>query len=491
MAVGNALKVQSDPLSRKLRREAGIGEISRRLLVENYAPASVVINRKREIIYLLGAVGKFLTQPAGRPTQDLLALAPLDLRDKLRPAIQCVFRSNLPGTIPGGRTMRGGAILSYRIDLLPFQHDEPLQLICFVTEPLPALLQPQGGHPAGHSALEQELQAVKAELQGAIRDLEMSNEESRTIHEEALAENQELMDCQEGLETRVRQMTELNAQLEQALQAQGRSAEILGNILNNIGAAILVLDRDLKIRFFTPAIEPFFHLIASDIGRPLGDLKYLAPEGLLPADCRAVLKTPQALDREIELAANQWFLRRILPYCADNGDIDGLVISFSDITETRAMLMTETAGKLPETHLTGRGTMLRHLLQTLSQLQGPLDNNLSGEAGQELVRLVGQAASALSFSLGSLVDSKRSISASDDAARRVANLTPREQQIMKLVVAGHPSKIIATDLGISQRTVENHRAAIMRKTQSKSLPALARAAFASGLSDIAEAGDFV
>jgi DNA-binding CsgD family transcriptional regulator len=71
------------------------------------------------------------------------------------------------------------------------------------------------------------------------------------------------------------------------------------------------------------------------------------------------------------------------------------------------------------------------------------------------------------------------LAARGGAADRVACLTPRQHQIMALVLAGHPSKNIAADLGISQRTVENHRAAIMKKTGSKSIPALARVALAA------------
>lgn len=67
----------------------------------------------------------------------------------------------------------------------------------------------------------------------------------------------------------------------------------------------------------------------------------------------------------------------------------------------------------------------------------------------------------------------------ENAANHVASLTPRQRQIMDLVLAGHPSKNIAADLGLSQRTVESHRAAIMKKTGSKSLPALARLALAA------------
>jgi two-component system CheB/CheR fusion protein len=66
-----------------------------------------------------------------------------------------------------------------------------------------------------------------------------------------------------------------------------------------------------------------------------------------------------------------------------------------------------------------------------------------------------------------------------DAAKHIEGLTERQKQVMDMVLAGHPSKNIAADLGISQRTVENHRAAVMRRTGSRSLPALARLAVAA------------
>ena len=76
-------------------------------------------------------------------------------------------------------------------------------------------------------------------------------------------------------------------------------------------------------------------------------------------------------------------------------------------------------------------------------------------------------------------DSSKLLAARETAADHIAALTPRQRQIMELVLAGHPSKNIAADLAISQRTVGDHRAAIMKKTGTKSLPALARLAVAA------------
>jgi DNA-binding CsgD family transcriptional regulator len=274
----------------------------------------------------------------------------------------------------------------------------------------------------------------------------------------------------------------------------------LRNILHSIGVAILLLDPELRIRYFTPEIEPFFRLIASDVGRPLGDLNYLAADDLLESDCLDVLHVPTPVGREIEKSDGKRFLRHIMPYRRENGEVDGVIIIFSENTEARAILTAQAAlnsGNLAS--LQGAGK-LHHPGPTLPMLQGNHSAKMKGEAGEKLQQMIDQTAGTLAIMLNSLREI-RQIDASqpdaddapgkvfeqrEDVTRRIATLTPRERQIMRMVVAGHPSKIIATDLGISQRTVENHRAAIMRKTESKSLPALARLAFASGLSNISE-----
>jgi DNA-binding CsgD family transcriptional regulator len=223
----------------------------------------------------------------------------------------------------------------------------------------------------------------------------------------------------------------------------------------------------------------------------------------LHGDCQTVLHEKQPFDREVVLENNKSFLRRILPYCAENGEVDGFVISFTDITESQAMLPVEGNNGAGQTHRVTNGrSKIQPLLLAVSQLQGSLNTNMSGDTGKDLIRLIGQTAGVLSSTLNDLLDAReiegigelKSDNPADeklserrnDALRVIENLTPREREIMKMVVAGAPSKIIATDLRISQRTVENHRAAIMRKTQSRSLPALARIAFASGLNDIGE-----
>ncbi len=268
---------------------------------------------------------------------------------------------------------------------------------------------------------------------------------------------------------------------------------ILRNILHSIGVAVLLLDPQLKIIFFTPEIEPFFHLIASDIGRPLGDLNYLAADLLLTEDCETVLQDRQPLGREIAMAGGKQFTRRLAPYFSEVGKLDGLVLAFNESTAIGN-------GSGASTNNPDRNEYSESYPFPRLPAQNTVAANPRRETAHELIRLIGQTASTLSFMLNNLRERRPGPSRTDaedavadkvqelrgDASRRIENLTQRERQIMKMVVSGHASKIIAAELGISERTVENHRAAIMRKTESKSLPALARVAFASGLSSIGE-----
>jgi two-component system CheB/CheR fusion protein len=492
--------------------EAGIGEMSRQLLLDNYAPAAVVINRRHEILYALGSVGRYLSQPAGEPTQNLLDLTGPDLRPRLRLAVQGVFRARLPDSLPGATILHGGIVLPYRIDLYPLPDDEPLQLICFVTEPIsPTALNGRNSQPvlSASVVLEQELQAAKIEFQGLIRALSICNEEHRAINEAALAANEEhqaaiaqLMNRKTEVEALSSEMAALNERLRETLKLQ-HGGNATGTGIDNIAAAILLVDREMTIRFFTPAIQPFLPLAATDIGRPLSDFDRLAGDALLHNDCQTVLREVQSFDREIALAENKNFRRRITPYRAENGEVDGFVISFTEITESKGRLPADGVGGADETcRATNGRSKLQPLLLAVSKLQGSLNTNMSGDIGKDLIRLIGQTAGMLSSTLNDLLEAReiegigelKPVNLPDeklsqrrkDALKAIEILTPREREIMKMVVAGAPSKIIATDLQISQRTVENHRAAIMRKTQSRSLPALARIAFASGLNDISE-----
>jgi len=103
-------------------------------------------------------------------------------------------------------------------------------------------------------------------------------------------------------------------------------------VLYSTDVAIILLDTDLTIRFFTPATKLLFDVILGDIGRTLTELSSLASEAALVSDARSVLQSLEPIEREIEALSGAWYVRRVLPYCPHGEGIEGIVITFADIT---------------------------------------------------------------------------------------------------------------------------------------------------------------
>ena len=192
------------------------------------------------------------------------------------------------------------------ITALPVEGDnEDLFLVSFVDDPTPKLSPVKPFESAADASrvtqLEQELVATREDLQSAIRELEMANEDQKAINEEAMSVNEEYQSTNEELETSKEELqslneelTALNSQLHETVEQQRAASNDLQNILNSTDVATLFLDADYNIRFFTPAAKSLFNIIASDVGRPLGDLTRRFKDDDLLSDARAVLADPPA-----------------------------------------------------------------------------------------------------------------------------------------------------------------------------------------------------
>ena len=166
--------------------------------------------------------------------------------------------------------------------------------------------------------LERELEATKIELQSAIRNLETSSEEQMAINEEALSvneeyqsTNEELLASKEELQSLNEELNALNSQLQETLDRQRTTADDLQNVLYSTDVATIFLDTRFNIRFFTPATKALFNVIASDIGRPLTDLKSLA------ADERAAGRRPQGPEEPYAGRAGNRGSERLLVHAPD------------------------------------------------------------------------------------------------------------------------------------------------------------------------------
>jgi two-component system, chemotaxis family, CheB/CheR fusion protein len=345
-AVGRLLS--NSMAQRTMPRRPGLSELSQRALLDAYAPASVLINAKHEGLYYFGSMDRYLKVVSGEGTRDVLAMAREGLRAKLRSTIARAKQDHTRVTATGVQLKRDARSVGVTITVLPVERGgEELFLVSFVDDPA---LDISLGKPTESAAeasritqLEEELAATREDLQSAIRDLESANEEQKAINEEAISVNEKYQSTNEELETSKEELqslneelTALNSQLHETVEQQRATSDDLQNILNSTDMATLFLDADLNIRFFTPAAKSLFSVIASDIGRPLADLtRRFEDEDLLP-DARTVLTSREPIRREVKAANDRWFMRGMLPYRCKDNQVEGLVITFADITGNKA-----------------------------------------------------------------------------------------------------------------------------------------------------------
>ena len=421
--------VRSPPMAghaERPSRQAALADLCRRLVIESYAPVAVLINRKFECLYSLGATDRYLRVAPGHPTQDLLAMARPNIRTKLRSAIQQAAQNKAHVVVAGGEIVRDGDVQSFNIAVQPVLFDSnDLFLICFVDAPRQQkrsdiLAAPED---VSHVAeLQQELEATRTELQAAIRNLEISSEEQKAINEDALSDNEEFQSTNEELRTSKEELqsmneelTALNSQLQETLDRQRTTSNDLQNVLYSTDVATLFLDTQLKIRFFTPATKSLFKVIPSDIGRSISDLRSLVSDDALAKDASTVLSTLAPIEQEIETQAGACYLRRILPYRTQDNGIEGVVITFADITERKhisdalaaAKRQADLANIAKSRFLAAASHDLRQPLQTLSLIRGLLQRKVREKKTEEALKLIQRldgTADAMSGMLDTLLD---------------------------------------------------------------------------------------
>ncbi|MDH4195685.1 MAG: PAS domain-containing protein, partial [Nitrospirota bacterium] len=329
-----------------------IPDLVETMLLEQYAPASVIVNERGEVVYIHGRTGTYLEPAPGQPNLILLNMAREGLRHDLATALHQVTTRDQEVVRQGVHVKTNGTYVS--VDLAVKRIDEPeplrgLYQVTFATKrekpsgPIKGKKKaPAQREVASPPGVLQELRYTKQRLQRTIEALQTSNEELKSTNEELQSTNEELQSTNEEMETSKEELQSLNEELVTVnAELQGKIDELsstnddLDNLLNSTEIATIFLDNDLNIKRFTPSAKRIINLIATDVGRPLADISSKLSGDRLIEDAQHVLRTLVFQEVEVQASDGAWYILRILPYRTARNTIDGLVLTFLRITETK------------------------------------------------------------------------------------------------------------------------------------------------------------
>jgi two-component system CheB/CheR fusion protein len=327
-------------------RETHIVGIVERLLLGRFAPPSVVVNDRGDVVYIHGRTGSYLEPAAGQPRLNILDMAREGLQLELASALRQAAAQNTEVTREGVRVKTNGDYAHVNLSVVRVTEPETVRgllLVTFRPRPAPAEVAKAKGHvkqqrqPSRADELERELQHTKESLQTTIEELETSNEELKSTNEELQSTNEELQSTNEELETSKEEMqslneelTTVNTEMQSKVDDLSRANDDMQNLLNSTEIATIFLDNELNIKRYTEQAKRLVNLIQTDVGRPIGDLVSSLTHEHLVDDCREVLRTLVFKQIEVQTKDGHWYLMRIMPYRTGENVIDGLVLTFVD-----------------------------------------------------------------------------------------------------------------------------------------------------------------
>jgi two-component system CheB/CheR fusion protein len=324
--------------------------LAERVIVQRFAPAAVLASEKGDILYISGRTGKYLEPAVGRASMNVFAMAREGLRYELSAAFSTALKEDRAVTVRGVRVGTNGG--TQVLDLTVQKLLAPRELRGTVMVVFTDVFSPQPVAPAGRRAVagarvlelteelrrtHEELQSTREEMQTSQEELKSMNEELQSTNEELQSTNEELTTSKEEMQSMNEELQTVNHELQSKVDELSRSNNDMKNLLNSTEIATLFLDGDLLVRRFTAPTSKLIKLIPADAGRPITDIasQLLYPD--LAEDARDVLRTLVFRERQVSTRDGRWFTVRIMPYRTVDNVIDGVVITFSEVTETKSL----------------------------------------------------------------------------------------------------------------------------------------------------------
>lgn len=329
-----------------------VARLAEKDLLNTYAPPSVTVNDRGDILYIHGRTGKYLEPAPGAAVMNVLEMAREGLKLELPSAIRKATSQHKEVVYRGLEVKNNGGIQTVNVTVRPVSasgKETGLWMVVFEDVVTP---DPQKTHKKEKDSknktdkrfedLEKELQYTRENLQTTIEELETSNEELKSTNEELQSTNEEMQSTNEELETSKEEqqslneeLTTVNSELNGKLEELTATNNDMKNLLNSIEVPTVFLDNDLRIKRFTTHAAKVINLIQTDIGRPVSDISTKLKYDHIAGEAKAVLGNLVFREKEVQTKDGGWYLMRILPYRTVDNVIDGVVVTFQDISDRK------------------------------------------------------------------------------------------------------------------------------------------------------------
>lgn len=330
---------------------ANLQTLADQLLLQKFSPAAVLTNAEGDILFINGRTGKYLEPAAGKANWNIHAMAREGLRQELILALPKALRTAEP-VIVKNLSIADGSETRY-VDLTVHPIDEPAplrgMLMIVFSDVASTLPKPKRGSrkqlvDARVAELElallkaqEEVQKIREGMQTSHEELKSANEELQSTNEELQSTNEELTTSKEEMQSLNEELQTVNAELQSKVDEWLATSNDMKNLLNSTDIATVFLDNRLHVRRFTSQATKIFNFIPNDIGRPLADIVNKLDYLQLLNDAQDVLSTLAFSEKQITSNDGSWYNVRIMPYRTLENVIDGVVMTFIDISEAKRL----------------------------------------------------------------------------------------------------------------------------------------------------------
>jgi two-component system, chemotaxis family, CheB/CheR fusion protein len=322
-----------------------------RIILQRYRPACIAVKENGDAVYFSGRLSRYLEQPTGSPDVNIVNMAREGLRLPLRTALHraATERERVVQKQIAVQTNGGFSQVDLTVEPIPEFHAANLYMVVLedAVSPVPQSPAATGADTTSEETirhLEDELRSAQEHAQAMFEELESSNEELKSANEEYQSTNEELETSKEELESFNEELQTVNTEISRKSAELDHANSDLQNLLNSTEIATIFLDAELRIKSFTPAAGAVFRLIASDAGRPITDLAAQFTDAGLVSDIQETLRTLKGRERPLAGTGGRHYHLRVLPYRTVKNVIDGVVLTFADVTEAiQAALLVEDA----------------------------------------------------------------------------------------------------------------------------------------------------